>query len=625
MFASHQNHKPMKTLRFLFVALLIAGTANAQFFQRVYGSQRNDILESGMNYDNPALGQGYVMCGYTDYNSTAVTSPMVTRTFLNGNVNFNNTYLLNFFGRFVDASARRVITYPNGQIGVIGDFSYQPGAQHTEIFYMLLNPNGPVAGAFVWTYAFPNVRSIEATSITPSVAPAPQQNMYACGNITDFNGGRHPFIMCVQAFTGAPVWGFDYADVGIGAYEWTLEDLIESPYLNTTTGMVDVALVGRHVGNAGAFGDGILLTVDAATGAPSGVGGGAQPYIYGTPNSEDNFNAITIANNPFPNGVRGYAIAGSTTNYAVPVPNSDMWALKVQPNGIVQFTTQMDYSLGNRNDYGYDIVERVSPTLGFQYFVGGYVDQGVFGQEDEVVYKLDVTGSAYFGPGGLNQFTYGGPGFERILQLDFYQNGVGANNIGLSAFNWTTGSFPAIGQFDFYHVKSYFNGVTPVGAVGGGVGNCQHDQQDMHWMDGPPLLDSTKCIVVFKPKRDSLRWDIIPMQDRIICLRNAAAGGDNVRLANPGDFGLSGTTLFPNPVSRTNPLVNLTFEVPGYGDEVDLDLYNSLGQVVMHKRETLGDGQMLLQVNLGDGLSAGVYSLVVRREGKLITHKISVE
>lgn len=611
----------MKKLHFIFFVLLIAGAANAQFFQRVYGNpQTRDVLESGMNYDGPNFPiaqKGYVMCGFTDFGSSAGgISPMVTRTALNGAPVFNNAYFLTYFGRGVDAAARRVITYPNGQIGVIGDFSYRTGLPHTHIFYMLLNPGGaPVPNIWTYTFGSPNLQSVEATSITPSATQFPQQNAYACGNITDAAGGRHPFVMSIDAFTGAMNWAFDYADVGMGGFEWTVEDLIESPYPNIITGAVDVALVGRHVRNPGAFGDGCLFTVDAASGVCGKV------LLYGRPNTEDGFNAITIANNGF-NGGRGYAIAGSTMDFAVPAPNSDMWALKVTPNGGVQFSSQMDYSMGNRNDYGFDIIERISPTMGFQYYVGGYVDQGVFGREDEVVYKLDMTGNAF---GGFNQFSYGGPGYERILQLDYYQNGVGANNIGLSAFNWTFGSFAALGQIDFYHVKSYFNGVTPVGAVGG-VGNCNYDQQFMHWMMGPWLFDSTKCDIISKAKLDSLQWSIISMQDAIICLRNnIMPPGDNSRIANPGDFGLSGTSLFPNPVSRTNPLVNLAFEAPGYGDQVEIELYNSLGQVVMHKRETFADGQTTLQVNLGDGLSAGVYSLVVRREGTLTTHKISVE
>lgn len=620
----------MKNLLSLFVALLIAGTANAQFFQRVYGTaQSRDILESGMNYDNPALPiaqKGYVMCGFTDYNSAGAISPMVTRTLLNGAPFFNNTYLLNFYGRNVDAAARRVITYPNGQIGVIGDWAWQPGMLHTNVFYMLLNANGTVGG--VWAYFFQNVQSLEATSITPSTAAFPgPQSMYACGNITDFNGLRYPFAMCVNAFTGAIVWGYDYADVGMGSPDWTVEDLIESPYANQYTGTLDVALVGRHSLAAGGLGDGHWFTVDALTGAVSN-----RVYLYGTPNSEDNFNAITIANNPFPNGVRGFAIAGSSTDYTVPAPNSDMWAIKIGPNGnVVDFSSLMDYSFGGRNDYGYDILERFSaPPMGggYQYFIGGYVDQGIFGVEDEVVYRLDFAGNPYVGPpaGTFNQFTYGGPGFERILQMDYYQNGVGGNNIGLSAFNWTIGSFPALGQNDFYHVKSYFNGVTPLGAVGGGVGNCNHNQQYMNWMPGPPLLDSTKADTVLRCKQDLLAAQFVPMQNAIICLQNnPIAGGSNVRLANPDDLGMIGSTLFPNPVSRNSPLVNLAFSVPGYGDAVELELYNSLGQVVMHKRETLGDGQTTLQVNLGDALSTGVYSLVVRREGELTTHKISVE
>lgn len=605
----------MKTLRLALLALLVAGTANAQFFQRVYGTPNSrDVLESGTNYDYPgipATQQGQVMAGFTDYNSTGIISPMVTRTAMNGAPIFNNTYPLNLYGRFVEAAARRVITYTGGRIGVIGDFAYIPNTPHTGVFYMVLNPNGTVG--FVKTYNFQSLQSVEATSITPSASTAPQ-NAYVCGNITNAAGGRHPFVLSIQAFSGLLNWGHEYNDVGAGATDWTVEDLIESPYPNSVSGALDVALVGRYVLNPGGVGHGNLFTVDALSGAVSSF-----VHEYGSPNEDAGFNAIIVANNGF-NGGPGYAIAGFTYNAGSTIPTYDMWAMKLAPNGLVQFSSRMDYSLTGRNDYGYDIIERFSPTLlAYEYYVGGYVDQGIFGQEDEVVYKLDFGGNPFPGP-GFNQFTYGGPGFERILQMDYYQNGVPANNVGLSMFNWTLNSFPVLGVQDFYHVKSYFNGVTPVGGLG-----CNSNQQTQLWQPGPPLLDSTKGDTINIIKTDTLMAQLVGMQNAVLCSQNAVGGGSNTRLANSGEFSVAGSSLFPNPVTVANPVVNLTFDVPGVNDVVEIELWNTLGQLILHKQETLADGQTLLQINLGEGLSSGVYNLTIRRGGELFNHKISVQ
>jgi hypothetical protein len=604
----------MKTLRLLIAALLITGTASAQFFQRVYGSNTNrDYLESGMNYDFnnlPVAQKGQVMCGFTDFGGGTI-SPMVTRTLLNGNPVFNNKYQFNVpNGQQVQAMGRRVYAFPGGRIGVIGDFTFTPGQQHTTIFYMLLNPNG--APAFVRTYQFPNVMSVEATSLTPSVFnPA---NAYACGNITDAAGGRHPFILSIQAFNNGNLnWGHEYLDINFNAFEWTVEDCIESPYANQCSGLRSLALVGRHVLTPGAPGQGCLFTVDITNGMPD-----CYVHLYGNAGDDDGFNAIIVARNPF-GGSPGYAIAGSTFNSGASF-TYDMWGLKVDIAGQVIWSSAIDYSQGGRNDFGYDILERFNPNLlppfQYEYYLGGYTDNGIFGQEDEVVNKLDFGGNAFPAPGGLNEFTYGGPGWERILQMDYYEftnPAIPFNNIGLSMFNWTVNSFPVLGSVDFYHVKSYFNGVTA----------CNYVRQPQTWNPGPPLIDSTKGDTFSIVGLRNLVWQTIAMQNAIICTANAVAGGSNARIANSGEFAVS--SLFPNPVSADNAIINLTFDLPGVNDAVDIELYNSLGQLVKHTQETLGDGQTLLRVDLGSGLSAGIYTMTVRRNGEMISHKISVQ
>jgi hypothetical protein len=167
--------------------------------------------------------------------------------------------------------------------------------------------------------------------------------------------------------------------------------------------------------------------------------------------------------------------------------------MKIDPTGtIIDFSTAIDYTSGGTREYGFDIIERLNTTGTYEYYIGGYVDNGVWGAEDALVNKLDFMGMPF--PGG-SQFTYGGGGNERALQLDQYNN-YGPNNDGLSAYGITDGSFPLLGATDFYLVKAYFNGVqTPT---------CNYDIQSPPWTQAPGISNMYDIRAIDKLKKNSV-------------------------------------------------------------------------------------------------------------------------
>jgi hypothetical protein len=297
------------------------------------------------------------------------------------------------------------------------------------------------------------------------------------------------------------------------------------------------------------------------------------------------------------------------------------WALKIDPVGNLYFSTELDFSAGDRNEFGYDIVERVNTFGEYEYYVGGYVDQGYFGNEDEVVYKLNFYG--YPVPTG-SEFSYGGPGNDRVLQLDYYNFGVPTNNVGLSMFNYSTGSFTTLGQGDFHHVRSYFNGVTA----------CNFILDNARFFYGPGFYSEAKQNIdqSSSQRQRSLAWQVTSMTDGLICTANSVPGGANTRLGENGEdeadaAAITGSNVFPNPVTLDNPVLNIQFETPGTGENIQVEVMNALGQVCMKSGQPLGDGQTQIRVNLNENglLSAGVYVVVVYRGDQVFTHNVSVQ
>jgi hypothetical protein len=590
----------MKNLRFTLFAVLIASAANAQFFQRLYGaSSSSEVLESGSNYNAGfALSQkGYVMAGHTSAGSAnGISSVALTRTNLGGLPFFNNRIsLFNQSGLQVSARAKKVITLANGQIATFGDYNDGafPASISNRFFLMLTDASGNPL--YVRNYFIGSAPpQVEATSIVQS--PTDPNILYVCGYVVDFDGSKDPFVMSVQAGTGSPNWGFTYIDVSSNAFEWTAEDLLESPYLNPSTGQTELAVVGRYVSYPGNPGQGSFTKLDAATGIPTDY-----IYQYGDPSNDAGFTAIKVANNTF-NGTNGYVMAGFSVSSAFS-STYDAWAIKIdQTATVVEFSNTFDYSAGFQNDFAFDIIERANVTGLYEYYLGGYVSNGYFGNEDEVVYKLDYSGLPV---ANGSEFTYGGQGNDRVL--------------GLSMFNTTSGSFTNLGLSDFHHVRSYFNGLTA----------CNFIIADANFFFGPGLYNIQKLDIWDGVRSRSLLWTNTTLQNALICTATSVPGGANTRLGADGqdEEATVGTSLYPNPVSLDNPVLTFRFDNAGTGEDIDIEVMNSLGQLCMQTKETLGDGQTQLQLNIGANglLSKGIYLVVIHRGSEVFTHKVTVQ
>jgi len=586
----------MKKLRLLAFAFLLAGAANAQYFQHVYGAQSVDVLESGVNafMTNPG---GHIMAGYTDatgFNSAV----MITGTDLNGNiVSYNNFYQLSDATGALSTKGRRVVEVDPNTIGVWGDYINNTATPARHFFYMTVDANGnPTGLAISFTFPF-FVADAEATSMCYSPSTG---NVYMCGYIRHVAGGpRSPIVFSVNGVTGAFNWGREYQLTAFPSSDWTAMDVVESPFPDPNTGNTDIALCG-HLTVPGLTEDGCFFQIDEPSSnitTPGGV------IAYGTQNTNEGLNAIDVAINSY-GGDKGFIMAGDGFNPAS--GNEDCWALKTDRVGTtVHFSSFHDYSLGGRNEFGNDIIERLNTLGDYEYYLGGFVDNGVFARNDALVYKLDFKGNAV----GAGQFTYGGRGHDQCQQLD-------QDVDGLSVYGNTNGSFPLIGQNDFYFVKSYFNGIT----------SCNFDIQTISSTQGPGLYRGYRAFIPNKVGLGNMQvFNYGHMSDFEICFDQSIPAGDNSRVAATAQNSIAEPGYFPNPVSHSNAVVTVNFGKAAIEGEAEIELWNALGQLCWSKKASVADGQTQMDVQLGNELSGGMYHLIVKQNGVINNYRIVVQ
>lgn len=595
----------MKNLKLLCLALCLASSASAQYFQHLYGTPRREHLESGVNSAMPPM-QGHIMTGFTSV--SGMNDLMVTQTDLDGRftgpLNFNNLYQLKDPNP-VDSKGRRVVQFPTQQIGIWGDYSYQAGGVSTMFFYTVLNPNGTPTPTLM-SYTIPGVYEVQATSMCLGTSAVTNGQVFVCGWVRFTPGGiRSPIIMCLNAGNGAINWAWQYqiANAPNGT-DWAPMDLVESPYPNGNTGGTDLALTGEFVQpTALAALSGCYFTVDVLTGANT-----SSIISYGTQFANGAFNAIEISSNGF-GCPPGFVLGGRFFNNGV--ANFDSWILKIDPTGFaIGFSVLQDYT-NSCDNFSNDVIERVNTTGAFEYYLGGYASKGVFGGNDDVVFKLDFSGAAV----PIGQFTYGGPGNEQVEQLDQY-NFVGPNSDGLSMYgNTDGGSWSFLGASDFYFVKSYFNGLTA----------CNYDVRDFKTSTGPGIVEWWQPYQPNTLNQNPLNMNFSPVQDAEICWTNFDPNGNNNRMAQTVEQQILEPGYFPNPVARDNAVINVTFENVVAQGEAEMELRNALGQLVWKKQATLADGQTQLEVDLGDGLNSGMYQLMIRQNGTVNNYRIVVK
>lgn len=595
----------MKKLRLIVLALLAAGGLNAQYFQGAYGTASNEILESGVNTIMP---RGKLMAGYTDFINPGLSAVVVTRTNAAGAVGgaptFNGGYVLfdGISGAQLNAHARRVIELANGRLLVWGDFTDIFNGMSDRFFLMELNNNGTVIYIRSYNLPYP-VMEVEATSMVESISK--MDTVFVCGWARNSAGSYEPVAMSIAAATGNPAWAWSYVDATNPGSDWTANDLEESPF-PTMSGVPDVGLVGRYAAVAGGIGDGSFYTVSAATGFPTNF-----VYRYGTAASEESLNGITVAFNGLGSGP-GFAVCGTAFNTLILPASFSTWAMKINPSGsIVNWTTLVDYSIPGSDDVGNDIIERVDSLGAFEYYVGGTAAIGLFGGSDAIVYKLNMGGGLI--PNG--QFTYGGGGNEDCRQVG---KEIGPGPIGLSVFGNTNGSFGGVpGAADFYDVKAYFNGITA----------CNFDVRNAPMLGAPIKYDSIMANAPNPFMSSKVIWQTFNLNSAYICGPvGAIAGGSNARHAAENSLAEATVTqVYPNPVDASNAVVHISFADGGASRDVEVELWNTLGQLCLQQKLSVAEGETEKQVNLGSGLSSGLYHLVLRQNGQVTDYKISVQ
>lgn len=598
----NQNQTLMKNLRLLLLALLVAGSAKAQYYQQTYGNAgTNEVLESGVNCIGPV---GKLMTGYSDFGTPGQNQVMVTRTNTNGAIGGLNAFNTSYF--LVDAATgapyysqgRRVVQLTTGLLAIWGDFTDVAGAVPDRYFLLVLNPNGTVN--FIRSYRLNSApMEVQATSMVESTS-APG-TIFTLGYSVNAVGTRTPVAMSLNGANGAINWSWEYTDLINPGSNWMANDLEESPF-PTSTGVPDIAIVGRYAIQPGAMGDGCFFTVSTATGLPTNF-----LFLYGTPADEQSLEGITIANNAGGSGP-GFAVCGKHYSNIFGAPSFSTWAMKLNPNGsIVNWSALHDYSLIGNDDAGYDIIERLNTAGAYEYYVGGVVVNGIFGASDAVVYKMNAIG----GPVPNNQFTYGGPGRDDARQLG-QQN---AAPIGLTTFGNTANSFPlAPGAADFYMIKSYFNGVSP----------CNTNIANSLYNPGPLKYDSLKFDTNFVAVIGKVNHQPAAMNNAQLCFAIGVAGGNNLRVApNPQTAMIA--EVYPNPVSGDNAIITIVYDQAGTSRDAEIQLVNTLGQLYLKRSVNIADGQTELQINLGSGLSRGIYHLIIRDGEEVYDYKISVQ
>lgn len=581
----------MKNLIFACICLCFTASLFGQYFQKTYGSTVVERLYSGVNTASP---QGHLMTGeHTGPNGEY--SLVAIQTNLDGNITsprpyYNNKYRLYETGSFISAHGKRIIQpsfFPDGDACIWGDCGISTPA--TKFFYTVIDTNGlPLV---IKSYAFPG--AVEA--IATSMCYTADSTIYACGFILKTQNGPHfPVVVCIDATTGTLLWGKEYEPVGTDG-DWLAMDIEKDP--NDTV----LAIVGSYT-PSGAPEEGSFFRV--------GIKSGVAIYkmtTYGTLSNYGAFTSIEISNNPLSNGV-GFVMGGYYNN-----PNSasdDSWVIKASPDGrVIDFSSLIGYSTGT-TDRSYDIIERVNNLPAnhnnYEYYVVGTVQSGPFGNQDIFVYKLDSMGI----PVTSGQFVYGGSGIDHGIQLDHNDNG-GANNNGLSIFGNSWSPF-ALGNVDFYFIKSYYNGVTA----------CDYTLLTPWWQSGPGVLDSVSYTSNSLTSGD-LTIDVSSLEVNPICFESSIPEGNNERMApvqvmtelvQPG--------FFPNPVSLDNPVITLLLGQATKSGICEIELMNSLGQQCWTQTIQLIDGQPSMEIDLGHQLDCGIYHLILKRKNSKTSYKI---
>lgn len=605
---------------FVLASLVANKASKAQYFQYLYGSANNlEMITDGHNTNLGGL-KGHFMVAPDHFPHTSIFHALRTdiagstatgAPYFNMNYNLSEIYNASSFGtevqelhsvQLADASGYALAgSYVNSSSGAKG------------IFYQKLSPNGMLLPAiwlgywastptayWMWgNYADPHVDKITESLRVPG-------ELYILGHVTDIaSGSIRTFIIKINQNTGAIIWGNVYAvNWGTAAPERFIpHDIIESPQFNVPNNTYELVIVGEY-SSAGTPTDAFVLRANYFTGVIS------NPIkFYGVASTGEVFTSVKASNNANVDpGMAGYVIGGHLDGL-----NRDFWFMAIDQPGNVVWSNVFDYNNSGstfNNDYCYDLIERRNTSGAYEYYLAGHTDRGFFGTEDVVVIKADAMGNGVV-PNG--QFTYGNLDVERCIRIDQTENPNG----GISMFGWAYWPGSPLGGFDYYLVKSYFNGVTACNV------NIQKPFQNLgpgHFKD--VYSDNSSNFYSYS----IFSYEMSTQSEFSICNRRSVAGGSNARMISEvkEEQIQEGINLYPNPLHTGEQELSVSMTSEG-NETIRVTISDVLGRTVYMHRFDLNEGSNVVKMQLGNqGLTEGIYHVTISRSTGNETLRLNV-
>jgi Secretion system C-terminal sorting domain len=577
----------MKKQLLLLLALSCAGISYGQFFSKEYGSTATDRLTDGTAaVQGPA---GHIMTGTSTIAGT--TDLVLIRTDAQGLTPlapfFRNTYrLMTPPGAPLTSTPVKVIQMPSGNIFVVGSYS---GSVATDkgIYTAVFGPGGNVISIRGWKTTNTATTTITAASACRAVSAAdPTVFVTGTADLTPFNStlGTGVFVISLDGNTNTLNWSLTYAFSGLSGE--SAADIIDSPYNS------EVVVAGNfnNANDRGAF----LLRVNRANGFPI-----APPNIFNYTTTNESVSAIALN----PNSVlpqSGFILCGTSNQGSA---NNRMWVFKVNTTcNAVLANRFFSYSVTTSAITGSDIITRLNTSNQNEFYASGTAVTGQLGQNDMVVFKLS------FALAILGEYTYGTAATsESNAEIAAHTDGLGIyGNIRISQL---------AGNGDMYVAKAYYNGIT----------TCN---SEINPGTSANVVLTTTTTPVQDVKDLAFPGVILTQNSNVTIFNycNAAAviGGSNARISQQDETSEVNAALFPNPVSLSNPTLNLKLNSPTE-QQIEIRITDMLGREVLNQQISITEGESLQQIQLPSGLSAGVYNMSISGNSVGENHRFVIE
>jgi hypothetical protein len=584
----------MKKL-FVTFFLLAAGIAQAQYFQNYNGIIGN--FEQSFDGTNVvAGGQGHLIAGTTD--ALGQQDLLLTRTDVNGVIaglnSFNQVYRLQLpTGAPLWTSPCKILQVASGNICVVGNYNspLSPGPQ--GIFTAVLSPAGAVINVTGWQVISPSaVTSLVSLSACRALAVT-SNNVFICGYTDALTPGAalRPFVLAINGNTNAFIWGRVYNYLPATATgRCFATDLVASPYATTIAG--EIMVIGNYFDGLGND-FGFTYRVNAGNGNPIGL---VTQFDSGR---NEEFWGITVASGPGGGG-DGYVITGSTN------VNGSLDALTIKTDRAgsgVRWATTHDYSNLTRDNSGTDVIQRQNTSGRWLYYVCGTTQAGALGATDAAVFQIDDnTGNA------VAEFTYGTGADESAVEISSF-SGTAAD--GITVYGNT--NRPDVGEE--YLVKAYYNGVSGCLEAFGTPFTQPYPLSRTQFTNTRNLNFGGSTLVATTPLSATMN---------VICFAVVVPGGSNLRVANNDIEQTTLTSLYPNPVSASSPLIQIQL-TSSADQQIEIRITDMLGREVHNQQIMVTEGQSLHQIQLPSGLGTGMYNLNVINGEAVENHRFVIE